>query len=272
MILSMVSARGFSLIGMLLAVAIMLVLGVVMLNSVNKGVTGAGSAGRGTVASFEDTQYLYSLFGSLTAAAQGNEGRYITPGELTGFRDGRDGRDNTTANLFSAMIANHYTVPGQLISGNEYSPNVVVDEDYDYTAYRPATGTYWDPGFVADLAVESNDSFAHVPLYGQRLRRYWRFTTGSRMPLLGNRGPKGGVDDPDSHTYGRNGRWAGHVVFGDGHIDFIETFTPAGLFLSSAGERRPDNIFDMEEGPEGLDAILSFTRKVTPDGPDLQHD
>ncbi len=272
MILSMVSARGFSLIGMLLAVAIMLVLGVVMLNSVNKGVTGAGSAGRGTVASFEDTQYLYSLFGSLTAAAQGNEGRYITPGELTGFRDGRDGRDNTTANLFSAMIANHYTVPGQLISGNEYSPNVVVDEDYDYTAYRPATGTYWDPGFVADLAVESNDSFAHVPLYGQRLRRYWRFTTGARTPLLGNRGPKGGVDDPDSHTYGRNGRWAGHVVFGDGHIDFIETFTPAGLFLSSAGERRPDNIFDMEEGPEGLDAILSFTRKVTPDGPDLQHD
>lgn len=269
MIVSMVSARGSSLIGLLLAVAILLVLGVVMLSSVNKSVTGEGSVVRGTVASFQDKQYLYSLFGSIAAAAQGNEGRYITPGELTGRRDGRD---NTTANLFSAMIAKHYTVPGQLISGNEYSPNVVVDEDYDYTAYRPATGTYWDPGFVADLAVESNNSFAHVPLFGQRLRQHWRFTTGSRTPLLGNRGPAGGVDDPGSSTYGRNGRWAGHVVFGDGHIDFIETFTPAGLFLSSAGERRPDNIFDMEEGPDGLDAILSFTREVTPDGPDLQHD
>ena len=97
MIVSMVSARGSSLIGLLLAVAILLVLGVVMLSSVNKSVTGEGSVVRGTVASFQDKQYLYALFGSIAAAAQGNEGRYITPGELTGRRDGRD---NTTANLF----------------------------------------------------------------------------------------------------------------------------------------------------------------------------
>ena len=33
-----------------------------------------------------------------------------------------------------------------------------------------------------------------------------------------------------------------------------------------------DNIFAMEEGPDGRDAILSFTRKVSTNGPVLQYD
>jgi hypothetical protein len=170
------------------------------------------------------------------------------------------------------MIAQSYTVPGQLISGNEFNPAVVRDEDYDYQSFSPREGTYWDPSFVADLVTGSNTSFAHVPLHGERLRRMWRFTAGSRTPLLGNRGPAGGVHDPTSLTYGRNGVWGGHVVYGDGHVEFHDTFTPAGVTYGGGAERRPDNIFDAEEGADGLDAKLTFTKKMTEEGPEVQWD
>ena len=262
-------ATGYSIIGLRVTMVCMLVLAVIMMNALNKSMTGAGSALPGTVASFEDKQYLVILYQSMATGASFNDGRFLVPSELSGRRDPTE---NTTADLFSAMIAQQYTVPGQLISGNEYSPNVWPDEDYDYTAYNPTAGTHWDRSFVADLDVESNNSFAHVPLYGQRLRHTWRFTADSRQPLLGNRGPKGGVDDPNSYTYGRDERWAGHLVFGDGHVEFIETFTPSGLFYEAGGERRPDNIFAMEEGPDGRDVILTFTRAMTEEGPIIQHD
>ncbi len=167
------------------------------------------------------------------------------------------------------MIARYYTVPGQLVSGNEYNPQVWPDEDYDYAAYRPAEGSFWDRRFVADLEVESNTSFAHMPLYGRRLRQQWRFMGDARSVLLGNRGPQDGVDNPLSYTYGRDQRWRGHVVFGDGHIEFAESFTPSGLFR---GAGAPDNLFAMEEGVDGADAILAFTKKISGDGPVLQHD
>ena len=261
------AARGFSLIGMLVALVCLLVLGVIMLNSVNKAMRGGGTVLPGTVASFEDTQYLVALQQALVTASFDTDSRLLVPSDLA--RD-RDTTQDTTASLYSAMIAEHYTVPGQLISGNEYSPNVWADDDYDYTSYRPREGTYWDPDFAADLEAQSNTSFAHVPLYGRRLENTWRFTVSSRSALLGNRGPKDGVDDPNSWTYGENGRWAGHIVFGDGHVEFIETFTPLGLVLPASGA--PDNIFAMEEGPDGRDAILSFTLRMTPEGPVLQFD
>lgn len=251
--------RGSSLIGLLVSLAILLVLALVALNAINKSVTGSGSALSGTVRSFEDLQYLSALFMSIAASAQlDDEDSFLVPGELGG---GDVPESNTTASLYSAMIAANYTVPGQLISGNEFNPNVWRDEDYDYHSYDPRRGTYWDPRFAADLATESNTSFAHLPLYGERLRRLWRFTAGSRSPMLGNRGPQGGVDNPGSYTYGRNGIWGGHVVFGDGHVEFLDAFTLAG-----------DNLFDMEEGPGGLDAILSFTKRMTDEGPELQWD
>jgi hypothetical protein len=260
---------GFSLIGLLVTLVCLLVLGVVMTNALNRAMTGSGSTLPGTAASFEDKQYLTALFKAMAADSHFNDGRFLVPGELSRRPNVSD---NTTANLFSAMIAQHYTVPGQLISGNENSPRVWPDEDYDYAAYHPTAGTFWDPSFVADLEVESNDSFAHMPLFGTRLRQHWRFAAGSHTPLLGNRGPQGGIEDPSSFTYGRDGRWAGHIVFGDGHVEFAQSFTRPGLLQGPGGERLPDNIFDMEEGADGRDAILTFTKEMTEDGPSVQHD
>ncbi len=247
----------------------MLVLAVVALRALNTSFTGAGSALEGTVSSFSDGQHLSAIFQSLAANAHFSEGRLLVPSDIAGRSDGAL---NSTADLFSAMIANHVAMPDQLISANEYSPLVWPDDDYDFTAYDPAAGVFWDPGFVADLALRSNVSFAHVPLYGERLRRQWLASAGHRAVLLGNRGPRDGVQDPSSYSCGRNGLWAGHLVFGDGHVEFANTFTPPGLSLADRASPVPDNVFAMEEGPGGLDAILTFTKRMTESGPEIQHD
>jgi hypothetical protein len=62
------------------------------------------------------------------------------------------------------------------------------------------------------------------------------------------------------------------VLFADGHVDFIDTFTPAGIVFEEGGQSVPDNLFMMETGEDGSDAILSFTRELTDTGPVLQHD
>jgi prepilin-type processing-associated H-X9-DG protein len=265
----MAGPRAATLIGMLVALAILLALGVVMSTAINKAMTGAGSTAPGTAAAHEDRLYLLSLYQSLAVGAQLNEERLLVPSALTRRRDPGD---DTTAGLFSAMIAQQYAVPQQLCSAHERNPNVWPDDDYDYLAYSPADDTYWDPAFAADLEVESNVSFAHIPLYGERLRRHWRFPAGSHTPLLGNRGPAQGVADPNSYTYGRDGRWAGHVVFGDGHVEYIQTFTLSSVFFDAGGQRQPDNLFRMDDGPDGADVILTFTKVMTEAGPVVQHD
>ncbi len=262
--------RGYSLIGLLVSMAILLVLGVILSNSMLKATTGAGSTRSGTVSSFQDKQYLSSIYQTLVVEAQlSRDGRFLVPGALSRRRDAGD---DTTANLFSAMVAQLSVPTSQLISGNEMSPYVKLHENYDYTAYSPADDTYWDPEFFADLTWESNTSFAHIPLYGDRLRRYWHAGVGSRTPLLGNRGPKDGVADPDSWTYNRDGRWAGHLVFGDGHVEFVHSFTINSIFLQGPDGNRPDNLFAMEQGADGNDVVLSFTKQMTGDGPVLQYD
>ncbi len=266
----MPNARGQPLIGLLVVLAIMLVMGVILSNSINKATTGAGSTTSGSVTSFKDSQFLLSLYQSLAVASQlEGQGRFLVPSELTRRNDPRD---NTTASFFSAMIAQNSIPPAQLFSANEMSPYLRPDDDYNYHSYSPGDDAYWDPDFAADLSWESNASFAHVPLHGNRLLETWRFTVGSRTPLLSNRGPKDGVENPESWTYGRNGKWAGHVVFADGHVEFVETFTLNGIFFESGGQHLPDNLFRMEQGAEGLDVILSFTQEMTEDGPVLQFD
>jgi len=259
--------RGFTLIGMLISLVIMVVLFTVGMTAMNKRWTGQGTVMRNTIRSFEDKLQLASLYQSLAVAALDNKERYPVPGDLTG-----EVTDNTTASLFSLLIARHSVHPQQLVAANEYSPYVWPDEDYDQTAYDPAAGVYWDPKFVADLDLESNVSFAHIPLFGDRAKRYWRATLRSNVPVLSTRGPKDGLDDPDSWTYGRDGSWAGHLVFGDGHVEYLTTFTPASVFYERNGQRYADNIFAIDDGIDGRDVIMTFTKEMTEDGPVIQHD
>jgi len=61
-------------------------------------------------------------------------------------------------------------------------------------------------------------------------------------------------------------------VFGDGHVEFINSFTLKQLTVNVRGQRQPDNVFAMEEGERGGDAIIAFTKEMTTDGPILQWD
>jgi hypothetical protein len=261
---------GFSLIGMLITMVIIVVLFSIMMTALNKAVTGEGSAVEGTVHSFTDEMYLMAIGTSMIAnATDTGGGHFITPSEVSGSKDMTE---NTTANLFSAMVMQTYTNCKQLISRNEFSGYVQEKVDYDMTAYNPGQGVFWDSTFMADLADLSNVSFAHQPLFGERFERGWKNSLDSRWPLVGNRGPKDGIENPDSYTYGRNKRWGGHAIFGDGHIGFIDSFTPNGLTFQQKGETYQDNLFKLDDGPKGADAVLAFTKTMSKNGPTLQWD
>lgn len=179
---------------------------------------------------------------------------------------------NTTANLYSSLIAQNYFAPAQVVSPVERSPKVSVCRSYDYDQYDPAEGVYWDPQFKADLRRGSHASYAHLLLFGKRTDAQWRDTMDPKFPVLGNRGPKGGKLDPSSYTCGPHGNWAGNIVYNDNHVEFEVTTTPSGLFFQSGEAKKPDNIFAVDDGPRGRDVVLTFTKKMTVDGPLLQHD
>lgn len=260
---------GFSMVGLLVTMVCIVILTSLLLTSLNKAVTGEGSQHEGTVHSFVDKEYLYGLFQSMAVHAPDNKDVYLVPSELSGSKDISQ---NTTANLFSAMVMQNYTPTKQLISGNEYSGFVEEKVDYDSTLYNPRNRVFWDPTFQADLLKMSNVSFAHLPLFGDRFNKQWRATMDSNFPLLGNRGPKEGIDDPKSMSYGKNGIWGGHILFGDGHVVFINSFTPNGMVYQHQGQGHADNIFKMDDGPNGSDAVLGFTKSMSKKGPELQND
>lgn len=261
--------RAYSILGLLITMACVVVLFAVLMTGLNRAVTGEGSAQGGTVRSVRDQMNLHAIMQGMIVYAGDHDGWFPVPSEIDGSGDPAR---NTTANLFSALVALRYATPEQLVAANEFSGYVEVDHDYDYTAFHPAENTYWDPGFRADLDDLANVSWAHLPLAGARAERGWRSTLDGAMPVLGSRGPKDGVEDTASFTYGRNGRWGGHVAYGDGHVAFIESFTPAGIVRDTDGGLVPDNVFAMEDGPLGADIVLAFTREMTEAGPMLQWD
>jgi hypothetical protein len=259
--------RAFSILGMLISMVCIAVLAAIMLSALNKSMTGAGNTLPNSVASLADETSLYSLYTSMAAGAGDNNDRFLVPSAVAA---GRDASLDTTASLFSLMVARNYISTEKLISRNERNPNVLQMDNYNFAAINPGTGVYWDVNFAADLQRQSNVSYAHMPLFGQRVRQHWQPHSGNTFyPLIGNRGPRGGVVDPASYTIGRDGTWAGFMVFSDGHVEYVKSFTMSGPGLDGG---RPDNIFAMETGEAGSDAIITFTKEMTEDGPLIQHD
>jgi hypothetical protein len=257
------------MVGMLMALLCMVILFALLMTALNKSVTGEGSQQAGTVYTEAERLMLYYMFQSVIVSANDSGGRFITPSDVSGRGDPSE---NTTANLFSAMVMQQYMKPENLVSRHENNPNVWPIEDYDYLSHNPSLGVFWDPKFKADLTDLSHVSFAHMPLFGERYDKQWRNTLSHSFPIFGSRGPRNGDDDPNSYTYGRDGRWAGFVVYPSGNVDLINTFTPPNVVFERGGERYQDNIFRLEDGEAGGDAILSFTKTMFEDGPELQFD
>lgn len=224
----------------------------------------------------QDGAQLKEIYQAWIVFADDNKGRYLVPGlidrrpdPILGDMDGTGPEDyslNTTANLYSAMIAQDYFNLNYLISIFERNPAVVQDKDYDYNAYDPPNDVYWDPTFVADLETGSNVSYAHMPLVGNRMVLQWRNTGDANVAVLGNRGPADGVASADSYSCGKNGSWLGSLVFNDNHLETLSA--TAGLKIGGG----PDNLFNFDSALEGLDQVLAFTKEVKDIQSVLQHD
>jgi Tfp pilus assembly protein PilE len=263
------SRRGYSMIGVLITMAIIVVLMAISMTALNDAITGSGNTKSGTAHSMEDKINLSQLYQTFAFSALENNGSLLVPSDLLG---GRDHSVNTTANIYSAFIMQNRIGPRMLISANEQSPLVWPDEDYDFTAYRPTDGQFWDPSFSADLQDDSNVSFAHLPIFGKRADKWRRASMNATFPYFGNRGPKDGIDDPNSYTYGRDGSWAAHAVFGDGHVEFLQTFTPGHVTFMRGNSPVADNLYAFDDGEDGGDAILTFTKMVNQREIEVQHD
>ena len=172
---------------------------------------------------------------------------------------------NTTASLFSMCIMQNYFSPELCVGPTEPSGNVFVHSTYNWELYDPVADVHWDPSFAADLQNGSNVSYAHMPIFGERQRIQWRESLDETFAIVGNRGPRDGIDDPKSITYeihGSRSQWMGNVIYNDNHVITASTFTPEG----------DDNLFKMEQGPDGLDSLLGITAAMTPEGPILDWD
>ena len=64
----------------------------------------------------------------------------------------------------------------------------------------------------------------------------------------------------------------GRIHETNGHVEFLQTFNPPNLVFQSGGETLYDNLFAVDDGMDGADAIISFTREMKSDGPVLQFD
>ena len=202
------------------------------------------------------------------------DGRFPTPSLVVGAS--QDSAVNTTASIHSMCIMQNYHSPELCVSPREPNANVMVCDDYDWEAYDPAAGVFWDPAFRADLDDVSHVSYASMPLFGRRYDEQWMESYDARFAMIGTRGPKDGIPDPDSITcefFGPRNEWVGNVCFNDNHVDVLDSFTPRqAVYVDAAGVEHADNIFRFDDGLVGGDAILTIVKEMTPTGPIIQHD
>ena len=306
--------NGFTLIELLVVIAIIALLLGLLLPALAKARATARQVKCGT-----QVQQIHKAW--VTKGTDNARGTFPLPGEVNriGALPGRGNEDeakNTHANLHSMCIAQQFISPQIMVSPSEASGNVGVCSNYDMNKYKPAEDIYWDgdatnatssnPGidgnFKADLTTLSSTSYAAMPLMMKsstskipnRRDLQWKVgaTNGSRFPIAGNRGVKGGstntADYTDSKTlliHGAANEWEGMMVYNDDHVIFERTFTPVGMVCVPKGTPLPpgdtscgtgttaanmglDNIFkaDGDTTDGETDAYLAVVKKVTVTG------
>ena len=282
------SSRGVTVVDVLVVCTCSVLFLVTASVVVGQAQVGNDAAGARHRLSIKDAEQLKQIHAAMVAFAETHKGRYPTPGlinrkaaDLDG--DGKGDAEipdvgpedialNTTANLYSALIAMHYVPLELVISPVDRNPNVKVDADYNNAAYSPANDSFWDAGFKAAPMEESNTSYAHLALHSQRKRRMWRHEVGGVWPVLSNRGPKDGKPNPKSYTCGPHGNWSGHVIYTDNHVEFHHATKPKGVSFIVNDHPQQDNLFAFDNGLAGIDTILTFTKQMTEEGPVIQYD
>lgn len=233
-----------------------------------------------------DATYTRGIHQSWIVFSREFNGIYPTPGLLdrlpfngveTPGRGEEDITQNTTANLYSMCIMANYFSPDLCVGPTEPSAKVAAFDTstYDYKAYDATQRKFWDPNFKADLHVLSHVSYAHMPIAGEMQSKHWRDTMDTKQPIVGNRGPLGGVHDPNSITnkiHRPYDTWSGNIVFSDNHVFVCTSFPtrprPNGVGFQIAPECLPPGT-----PPPPTDAAITFTKEIVPLlGPVVQHD
>jgi hypothetical protein len=233
-----------------------------------------------------DATQLSGIAQSFIVHSRNFQGIYPTPGlvdrlpvEGMGEVPGRGAEDitqNTTANLFSMCIMANYFTPEICVGPTESSSRAKIFSDakgFNFAAYNATNNVFWDTNFKADLHVLSHVSYAHMPFAGNNKTKYWRDTLDSNMPIIGNRGPLGGVHDPNSITnkiHPPYDKWSGVIIFSDNHSQTTTTFPTLprnGIGYQIAPECLPHG-----KRPPETDAAITFTKQMTEQGPIVQHD
>lgn len=241
---------------------------------------------RGVAKRLKDQARLTALHKSFITQASEFQGILPTPGlvnrlPVEGFgripgRGAEDITQNTTANLFSLCIMANYFTPEICVGPTEPSSRVKEfsgPNGYNFAAYNPTANAYWDTNFQADLHVLSHVSYAHMPISGKRGTRMWRDIVDANMPILGNRGPLGGVHDPNSITnkiHPPFNTWTGVIVFSDNHSELTTVFPTVPR--NDGGYRIAPECLPKGKTPPKMDAAITFTKQMTEQGPIVQHD
>jgi hypothetical protein len=246
---------------------------------------------RGRSLSLKESSQIRGIHQSWTVFSREFNGIFPTPGLISRqavngtYLPGAGAEDqlaNNTANIHSACIAQNYYTPELCVGPTEPSAKVFVKEDFDWVEYRPECGVFWDQSFKCDLQSESNVSFANMPVAGERKLRQWRESFDPAWAMIGTRGVRNGSLKPEVfdqsitlRIHGDRSTWEGNICFNDNHVEYLNTFTPAGQYCrDSTGAWQQDNIFRNDNfgvpsahAVSGTDCWLAITLRLcgTPD-------
>ena len=284
--------KGFTLIELLVVIAIIALLVGLLLPALAKA--------QGNARSMKDMSQVKEIHKAFLTWANSNKGKLPLPGLIDrnpgNLYDGGAMRqmpgvgpenfeENTTANLYSAMVAQEFFNTDILIGPTEVNPIVVEDLDFDYAQYNPASDQYWDENFSMFIwslpggGFECNASYAHLAICGDRKRLKWRDTQDSADTVMSTRGVRNGLQpgtphydrSPTIRLHGPKRHWVGNVCFADNHMDQIENFYPALTMyeaVNGGGGPVKDNIyaadFDHPKGRQAAaDAFLAIYISAT---------
>jgi prepilin-type N-terminal cleavage/methylation domain-containing protein len=271
--------RGFTLVELLVVIAIIALLIGLLLPALARAQQNARS--------IKDANNVAQIHKSMLTFAQNEQGGKLpTPGLInrnavqlpSGLQQvpgqgSENQSQNSTANMFSAVIAQRYFNTDLVIGPTEVNPVVAEYKDYNYNQYDPATDKYWDTGYKAEIHKDQasgvcHTSYAHLALCGERKKTNWRNSTDSTKPLLGTRGTKNGTNTGDNYRlsytlqlHGSEKEWQGNIVYADNHTETLKTFLPNNVsWECGAVNLSKDNIFNYEFTQSGCTAVAGDGR------------
>ena len=239
--------HGFTLVELLVVIAIIALLIGLLLPALAKA--------RANAQSLKDKTQISMVHKSCLTFANDNKERMPIPGLINRKPDlpsppglgnapgvgPEDYAQNSSANLYSALVAQNYFNTDIIIGTTEVNPRIKQKRDYNFNAYKPANDVYWDSTFICDptnaTANGSNASYAHSALCGARKKNNWRSSQQAGFAAFGTRGTSGGPGgfggalsgpeyekSPTLELHGPKNQWVGHVCFNDNHVETLNTF------------------------------------------------